>query len=170
MGITTASFIAACGTPNNFTKNSYSVTPNPLEAKGDMVDVKIDATVPGKSMNAKAAVKFQPFLKTPDGKITPLKEMTIKGEKSKASADATVNSKTGGSLSYTDKIPYTEDLRRVTLYSKFTFEGKDVPGLDKALAEGTISTAYLLKNTDMVIWNEDDYKSVVSNKSVPIYC
>ena len=50
------SLIAACSVKNNFTKNNYTVTPNPLELKGDSVEIIINANVPAKSINPKTII------------------------------------------------------------------------------------------------------------------
>jgi hypothetical protein len=168
-GLSALSLIAACSSPTNFTKNSYSVTPNPLEAKGDMVSVSITATVPPKSINSKVVVKFSPYLKTSTGAEIPLKEMTVKGMKAKANADATVDTKLGGTVSYTDNFAYKADMKHASLMPRFTVNGVAVPFEAKPLAEGTIATAYLIKTDYNVIVNSDDYKAVENNKSVSIY-
>ncbi len=168
-GISALSLIVACSSPTNFTKNSYTVTPNPLEAKGDMVMVNISGTVPPKSINAKAVVKFSPYLKTSTGAEIPLKEITIKGKKAKANADVTLDTKLGGSISYSDNIAYKADMKHATLMPRFMLNGVAVPFDAKPLADGTIATAYLLKNEDEVSMVADDYKAIENNKSVSIY-
>lgn len=168
-GILIMGLMASCGVKTNFTKNSYKVTPNPLEAKGDMVEINISGTVAPKSINAKTLVTFSPYLKTADGKIINLKSTTIRGMKSKASADQTVDTKMGGTVSYSDKIAYTPEMRRASLMPKFTVNGVDVPFNAVSMAEGVVSTAYLLNGGDKAISNTDDYKAIENNKSVNIY-
>ncbi len=99
ISLTTSILVAACSGPN-LTKNSYSVNPDPLEMRGDSVQVVITGTVPPKTMKSKAVVTFQPYMKTKDGKEISLKSVTIKGEKAEGSADYTVNAKNGGTITY----------------------------------------------------------------------
>lgn len=134
-----------------------------------MVSVSITATVPPKSINSKVVVKFSPYLKTSTGAEIPLKEMTVKGMKAKANADATVDTKLGGTVSYTDNFAYKADMKHASLMPRFTVNGVAVPFEAKPLAEGTIATAYLIKTDYNVIVNSDDYKAVENNKSVSIY-
>ncbi len=171
LGASSLMLIASCGVKNNFTKNNYSVTPSPLEVRGDSVVVFIDANIPPKSINSKVLITFKPYLKTADGSIIELKESTVRGEKSKAKADETVVSKTGGKVSYKHKWLYQPNMKRATLYPKFIVNGKnvEVPILNKPLAEGMITTALLLKGGDMGIWATDDYKVEPITKSVNIY-
>ncbi len=169
LAATCVSLIAACSVKNNFTKNNYNVTPNPLELKGDSVEFTINATVPAKSINPKAIVTFSPYIKCDDGTIITLKEKTIKGTKAKGAADETVDTKVGGKVSYSEKIPYNPSLKRAQLMPKFTALGKEIPVSIGALAEGTITTPLLLNNNDLTVFASDDYKVELVNKSINIY-
>ncbi len=163
------SLIAACSVKNNFTKNNYTVSPNPLELKGDSVEITIKANVPAKSINPKTIVTFSPYLKCEDGTVINLKETTIKGTKAKGNADETVDTKMGGKVSYSTKIAYTPSMKRTQLMPKFTALGKEVPITVGVLAEGTIVTPLLLNNNDQTIFTSDDYKVELVNKSINIY-
>ena len=163
------SLLTACSVKNNFTKNNYTVSPNPLELKGDSVEITIKANVPAKSINPKTIVTFSPYLKCEDGTIINLKEITIKGTKAKGNADETVDTKIGGKVSYSTKIAYTPNMKRAQLMPKFTALGKEVPITVGALAEGTIVTPLLLNNSDHTIFTSDDYKVELVNKSINIY-
>lgn len=168
-------FLAACSVKTNMSNNNYSVTPNPLEVKGDSISITISANVPAKSINPKANVQFQPYLKTANGEVS-LKPITIGGEAVTEKVDVKINSKQGGKITYTDKIPYTKDLKRTTLYPKFAVKIKDdyknidLTGGPKALAEGTNTTALLVSNTSGgMSYDVTDYTIVTTNRSVPIY-
>jgi hypothetical protein len=169
MTIAGSLFLGACNGPTNFTKNNYSVTPDPLEMKGDSVLVTINGNVPPKSIGKKSVVTFQPYLKTADGGEIKLKEITVKGPKAKANADQTIDSKLGGKITYTDKIPYTANMRSVKLLPRFTYEGKLVPVAGDIMVQGTIATAGLVTFKDEVYMIGDNYKPELSNKSVAIY-
>jgi tetratricopeptide (TPR) repeat protein len=161
--------LGACSVPNNFSKNNYSVTPDPLEMRGDSVLVNITGKVPAKSINPKAVIDFQPYYKTSGGKEIQLKKVTVKGTKSKANADITIDTKVGGTISYTDKIPYTPEMKRGKLMPRFTFQGKEVPVGAEHMVEGTITTAAMLNWDDQVIITADDYKAQTSTRSVSVY-
>ncbi len=169
LAVSCLSIFAACSVPNNFSKNNYTVTPNPLELKGDSVEININATVPANSINPKAVVTFSPFIKCEDGSVINLKETTVKGTKAKGNADQTVDTKTGGSVSYATKIAYTPSMKRAQLMPKFTAAGVVVPVTVGALAEGTITTPLLVNNNDIAIFTSDDYKVETVNKTVNIY-
>lgn len=168
LSLATTVFLAGCSGPN-FTKNNYSVTPNPLEMRGDSVSIVINGKVPAKALPSGALVTFQPYLKTKDGKEINLKSMTIRGEKAKGSADVTVNSKAGGTVTYTEKIPYTADLKNVKLLPRFSYKGKAIKVPDSVMVIGTITTAGMLKYANEYQYGSDNYKPEITNKSVNIY-
>lgn len=169
-----AAVMSSCGVKTNMTNNNYTVTPNPLEVKGDSISIAISGNIPAKSINPKANIKFQPYLSTPKGEIA-LKEVTIGGEKA-VGTDITVNSKTGGKINYTEKIAYTPDMKRATLYPNFSVKTKEtyteVPNAkgSKVLAEGTITTALLAEGgASAMVYDVDNYTSAMENKMVNIY-
>lgn len=170
----TAAIVSGCGVKTNMMNNNYTVTPNPLELKGDSIAITISTNVPAKSINPKANIQFQPYLSTAKGDV-PLKTMTIGGEKA-TGTDITINSKTGGKITYTDKIAYTPDLERATLYPNFSVKVKDqyqeIPTAkgSKILAEGTMTTANLAKSgAGSMVFDADNYTSSPENKMVNIY-
>jgi Flp pilus assembly protein TadD/outer membrane protein OmpA-like peptidoglycan-associated protein len=169
-----AAVVSGCGVKTNMTNNNYTVTPNPLEVKGDSISISISGNIPAKSINPKANLKFQPYLSTPKGEIA-LKEMTIGGEKA-TGTDITINSKTGGKVNYTDKIAYTPDMKRATLYPNFSVKVKEsyneVPNAkgSKVLAEGTITTSLLAEaGAGAMVYDVDNYVSAAESKMVNIY-
>lgn len=168
IGLAASVFLAACSGPN-FTKSRYSVTPNPLEMRGDSVSVAISGSVAPKTFPAGALVTFQPYLKTKEGKEISLKSYTVKGEKAKGTADFTINSKLGGTVSYSDKIPYTADLKNVKMYPRYTYKNKVVKIPDSVMVIGTQTTASMLMYTNEYKVGTDVYQPEISNKSVSIY-
>ena len=173
-----AAITSGCGVKTNMGTNNYTVNPNPLEVKGDSILITMTATVPAKSFNPKANVQFQPYLKTAKGDVQ-LKAVTLGGEKVVEAVDFKINSKTGGKITFTEKIPYTSDLKRATLYPTFAVKVKGnyqtLPAIkgvtyaDKVLAEGTITTALLVKSTETTSFDNTAYTAKESSKSVNIY-
>lgn len=176
--IASAVIITGCSVKTNMGNNNYTVTPNPLEVKGDTITITMSANIPAKAFNPKANVQFQPYLKTPKGDVQ-LKAVTLGGEKVTETVDYKIDSKTGGKFTYTERIPYNSDLKRVTLYPSFaikikgnyqTLEAvKGVTFADKVLAEGTITTPLLVKSTEQALFDETPYTAATATKSVNIY-
>ncbi len=172
--VLTIALITGCSVPTNMVNNNYTVTPNPLEVKGDSIAITINANVPAKSINPKADIRFEPYLSTPKGEIA-LKKISIGGEKS-VGTDIKLDSKTGGKISYTEKIAYTEDMKRATLYPNFTVKTgndyKEIPNVKgtKVLAEGTITTALLAEGgASAMVFDATPYSSAAEGKMVNIY-
>ena len=80
-----------CSVKTNMGNNNYTVTPNPLEVKGDSILITMSANVPAKSFNPKANVQFQPYLKTAKGDVQ-LKAITLGGEKVTEEVDIKIES------------------------------------------------------------------------------
>lgn len=173
--IAVAFLVSACGIKTDMLKNNYTVTPNPLEVKGDSVSITIVANIPAKSINPKANIQFNPYLKTANGEI-PLHSMTVGGEAVQTRVDAKVNSKTGGKVTYTEKIKYTEDMRRSTLYPDFSLFVKGsyqaVPNAkgSSVLAEGVNTTALMVnKAGGSMAYDVTNYASSTQSKMINIY-
>jgi len=173
-----AAATTGCSVKTNMGNNNYTVAPNPLEVKGDSVTITISANIPAKSFNPKANVQFQPFLRTSKGDIQ-LKAVTLGGEKVTDAVDFKIDSKTGGRVTYTEKVAYNPDMKRSTLYPSFAvkingnyqaLEGvKGAPSTDKVLAEGTITTALLVKASESPILNTTPYTASTATKSINVY-
>ena len=173
-----AAITTGCSVKTNMGNNNYTVTPNPLEVKGDSILIIMSANIPAKSFNPKANVQFQPYLKTAKGDVQ-LKAVTLGGEKVLESVDFKIDSKTGGKITYTEKIPYNSDLKRATLYPSFAVKVngnyqaieavKGSTFADKILAEGTITTPLLVKSSETPVLDGTAYTAAFSTKSVDIY-
>jgi tetratricopeptide (TPR) repeat protein/outer membrane protein OmpA-like peptidoglycan-associated protein len=176
--IASAAITTGCSVKTNMGNNNYTVTPNPLEVKGDSILITMSANIPAKSFNPKANVQFQPYLKTAKGDLQ-LKAVTLGGEKVTESVDFKIDSKTGGKITYTEKIPYNSDLKRATLYPSFAVKVngnyqtlpavKGTTFADKVLAEGTITTPLLVKSSETPVFDGTAYTAAFSTKAVDIY-
>ena len=122
----------------------YTVTPNPLEMHAGKVAVDIKGTIPPKYFDKKALLVVTPALKYANGE-TLFKTKTLQGEKYEDNNEV-ISWKEGGSFSYTDTIPYIDDMRIADL----EFRGKASKGDEEAdlitikLADGIIVTPLLV--------------------------
>jgi len=99
---------------NNFDKVELLAIPNPLEEKGDSVNVVIKGTFPPKYFNENAVMCFTPVLKY-DGGETAFETLYFKGED--VEGDGTLISyKNGGSFEYTARVPYDDAMAVSELY------------------------------------------------------
>ena len=80
----------------------YNVTPDPLEMKGDSVDVSVSVVYPAKYFNKNAVMVLTPVLKSESATVA-YPEVTLQGEK--VQGNGGVISAAGGSYTYTGKVP-----------------------------------------------------------------
>lgn len=144
-----------CAGPKKMLKNAasvrYQVSPNPVEMKGDSVEVTIRGTYPAKFFAKKAEVHIAPEL-TWDGGSLPLGTKELRGEAVQSNATM-VPFATGGSFAYTTKVPYNEAMLQseVVLKSKASVKGKGVDMPAVKIGDGVMATASLLQNDAMPI-------------------
>lgn len=151
-------------------KNTYTVTPNPLELVGDSVRVKIDGKVPEKTFHPKAVVSFTPTIKTASGE-KQLKTITLVGTKVKDAKGTVVDWKKGGKISYTDMVLYTPDMKVATLEGKLDAKiGSKSKTFSAKLADATIVTPLLTQMDEKPIMAKDQMPKVMSfNNSSDIH-
>lgn len=139
----------------------YKVTPDPLELKGDSVQVKIDVTLPEKSLNKKAYVEVVPSIAG-----HALKTIKIVGEK--ATANGTVIPyKAGGKIVYKDVIAYSPDMEisALDVTGNVYKKGKLKKQLDTAkIAAATIVTQQLVNKDFKVIYAKDNFQRVTQEQ------
>ncbi len=159
----------------NFGLVTLQTTPDPLEEKGDMVDVTITGTFPPKYFDKNAVMCFNPVLVTADGQEYPFKTMNFKGEN--VMADGTlITWGEGGTFTYTDQIPYDVAMNVSDLVvapvvylndgepyescGDALLEGKKAMQVDPArkLADGVIHTSKLMRHTEAVNFAPDGYE------------
>ncbi|RLD87121.1 MAG: hypothetical protein DRJ02_07135 [Bacteroidetes bacterium] len=159
----------------NFDLVTLETTPDPLEEKGNMVDVTITGTFPPKYFDKNAVMCFNPILKTADGQEFPLKTMNFKGEN--VTGDGTlITWDDGGTFTYTDQVPYDVAMNVsdlvvapvVYLNDGETYEscadaleqGKKAMQVDpdRKLADGVIHTSQFLRHTEVADFAPDGYE------------
>ncbi|MFQ3579671.1 MAG: hypothetical protein SNJ71_05995 [Bacteroidales bacterium] len=156
------SILVSCGGLNTMLKKTpevrYTVTPNPLEVHGDSVSITIQGSYPPKFFNKKATMDVTPVMVW-DGGEKAFKVQKLQGEGVEANAKP-ISFETGGSFSYTDKIPYDEKMAKcdVVIKSFATLKGKNVPFQDFKVAKGTIATSRLLQNDAVTIMAVDQFR------------
>jgi tetratricopeptide (TPR) repeat protein len=132
----------------------YSVTPNPAEMHGDSVAVTITVNYPAKYFGKKVVLNVTPQLG--DHKF---KTVTLLGEKAEGTGTR-ISKKTGGSYTYTDKQPYTQDMLdadlKVNATGNVKSKTKEMPS--RVVGHGTIITPYLIKNDDKPIIGKDKFE------------
>ncbi|MCB2206758.1 MAG: hypothetical protein KQH67_00565 [Bacteroidetes bacterium] len=159
----------------NFDLVTLQTSPDPLEEKGDMVDVTITGTFPPKYFDKNAVMCFNPVLKTSDGQEFPLKTMNFKGEN--VMGDGTlITWGEGGTFTYTDQIPYDpamdvsdlvvapvvylNDGEAYESCADALLEGKKAMQVqpDRKLADGVIHTSKYMRHTEIADFAPHGYE------------
>ncbi len=161
--------VAGCGGLGKMDKYASTIThtvdPDPLIVKGDTVHVNINGNFPGKYFYKKAQVELTPTITYATGE-TPLKMAGYQGEKA-AGNYTVVPYETGKSFTYSDEVAYTPAMERSQLMLKVTGkQGKKEKPFDAVkLADGVITTPYLMLNDDHVIMAKDSFVRVMDHSA-----
>jgi hypothetical protein len=154
--------MAACQSPKKVSKSIQKMTfrsePDVLEVNGDSILVNVKGKFPPHAFPKNALVKFQPILHYGDSLEMPLNVMYLKGEKVKGQEGKVIHYSKGGSFTYTDKIPYKDEMKHtkldldynIKLISKYSDLNQCLAGTSDTSFYGTITTSLTVKPTDDV--------------------
>lgn len=147
-----SAFVTSCDLLKDL---NYKVTPSPLEMHADSVRVKVEVMFPEKGIKKKASAEITPMLGT-----TALKTVIVQGEK--VSGNGTViQYKPGGKMVYTDVVAYKPEFENAELMvtGKVFKGGKEKKDKFTAtkIADGTITTPYLVSKNFKVIYAKDAF-------------
>jgi Flp pilus assembly protein TadD len=167
--VLTGMVLAACGGLGKMAKYAenikYNVDPNPLIVRGDSVELSINGNFPGKYFSRKAMVELTPKLEYAGG-VTPYKMVAFQGDKAAGNATV-VPYATGKNFVYNDKVAYTASMQNSELMLHILGkEGKKERAFDPVkLADGVITTPYLVISDDKPILSAHGYTRVTNHKA-----
>ncbi len=165
----TALVVAGCGGLGKMEKYASTIThtvdPDPLIVKGDTVHVNINGNFPGKYFYKKAQVELTPAITYATGE-TPLKMAGFQGEGAVGNYTV-VPYESGKAFSYSDKVAYTPAMEQSQLMLKILGKQgkKEKPFEAVKLADGVITTPYLVQSDDRVIMAPDKFVRVTSHSA-----
>lgn len=142
----------------------YTVDPNPLIVQGDSVALSINGSFPGKYFYRKAQVELTPTLTYPGGE-TPYKMVGFQGDKAVGNYTV-IPYEAGKSFSYNGKVAYTQAMGNqselvVKILGK---QGSKEMSFDPVkIADGVITTPYLMLSDDKVLLGKDAFQRVTSH-------
>lgn len=161
--------ISSCASLNKMKKMekniAYKVTPEILEARGNQVDLKIDATIPAKYFNKKVTLVATPVLKFQNGGEKAYESKTFQGEKVQGNNEVVPYAE-GKTVSYSGTVPFEEGMRISGLYVKF--EGskgaKTVNYESDKIADGVLATATLVDNNPAIAIGADLFERITKEE------
>jgi len=143
-----ASVLIGCGGLNTMLKNAptvtYSVSPTMLEMHGDSVEITVTGQYPAKFFNKKAVMEATPVLKWEGGEKV-FRTEKLQGELVEDNGKI-IAFETGGSFTYTDKIPYADEMAKseLVIRVKAMIKDKSVDFPEQKLGDGVIATPKLV--------------------------
>ena len=155
------------GKMNKYVENiKYTVDPNPLIVQGDSVAVNINGNFPGKYFYKKAQVELTPTLVYTGGE-TPYKTAYFQGEGAVGN-NTVIPYETGKAFNYTHKVAYTPSMAQselmVKILGKQGKEGKkQLEFTPYKLADGVITTPYLVVSDDKVLLAKDAFVRITDH-------
>ncbi len=144
LSLMVAVLFSSCKNLSDLDPSLFTSTPNPLEAKGGMVEATVTGTFPVKYFKKNAVVTVTPVMKLSNGQIVKSAPSVFQGEKVVGN-DKVISYKAGGSYSLKASFKYVPEMAVSELYLEF-----DVAARKKAykltpvkVADGVIATAEL---------------------------
>jgi tetratricopeptide (TPR) repeat protein len=131
----------------------YTVQQDPVQMHGDSVKVSVTVKFPEKGLKKKASAELTPKLGDKS-----FKTITVQGEKATGNGQ-TIAYKAGGTVNYTDVIPYSPDLEHADLVvtGKVKKGKKEIDLEPVKIADGTIVTPLWVQNDDKALIGKDAF-------------
>lgn len=167
VGLVALSGCGGIGKMNKYVETiKYTVDPNPLIVQGDSVSVNVSGNFPGKYFYKKAQVELTPTLVYTGGE-TPYKTAYFQGEKAVGN-NTVIPYESGKSFNYTHKVAYTPSMAQselmVKILGKQGKDGKKQLAFDPVkLADGVITTPYLMLSDDKVLLGKDAFVRITDH-------
>lgn len=170
--IITGIALAACGGLGKMAKYAetveYNLDPNPLIVRGDSVELNINGKFPGKYFSKKAMVELTPTL-VYEGGSTPYKMEAFQGEEAVGNATV-IPYEAGKNFTYSDRIAYRPEMEDSELMLNILGkQGNKEQAFDPyKLADGVITTPYLMMSDDMPIIAKDQFRRITSHEAYAV--
>ena len=150
----------------------FTVTPNPLKAKGGEVEYTVTGTFPAKFFPKNVVCTAIPELRWDGGSVKG-QPITLQGEKVQGN-NKVVNYKEGGTFTYNGNFKYQPEMASSELYVTFqaTKKGKPFELAPVHIADGVLATAELYSETSKkanAATSKDAYQRIIDqNKDATI--
>lgn len=165
--IVAALVITGCGGLGKMSKYveniKYTLEPNPLIVQGDSVAININGNFPAKYFHKKAQVDLTPTL-TYAGGETPFKVAQFQGENAVGNYTV-IPYETGKAFNYSHKVAYTPAMAESALELRILGKqgNKEKEFEPFKLADGVITTPYLMMSDDKVLMAKDAFQRITDH-------
>lgn len=165
-------FITACGGLGKMAKYAdtitYDLEPNPLIVSGDSVEININGKFPGKYFNKKAMVEFTPKLEF-EGGSAEYRTETFQGVDAPGNATV-IPYESGKTFTYVDKIAYDPEMKDsdLMLHMKGILGNKSQDFEPYKLADGVITTPFMVMSDDKPVPGKDQFQQVTSHTAYAV--
>lgn len=151
----------------DWSKVTYTTTPNPLEMHGDTIVVTVKGSIPAKTQAPKEMITLTPIIKWEGGEAS-LKPIIFQGEKVKEGKGIVVAKKKETNFNYTDRIAYQPEMRVSEFTGKATTTKKDKVKKEYQLpkiADATIVTPLLVQSDEKPVMGKENMPRIIPMSS-----
>ena len=154
--------ISGCKT-TDWSKVTYTSTPNPLEMHGDTIVITVKGSIPAKTQATKEVITLTPMLKWNGGELA-LKPLVFQGEKIKEGKGIIVAKKKETNFNYSEKVAYKPEMRVCEFTAKAVTTKKDKVKKEymvPKLADATIVTPLLAVGDERAVMGKENMPRIV---------
>jgi Flp pilus assembly protein TadD len=154
--------LSGCKT-TDWSKVTYTTTPNPLEMHGDTITITVKGSIPAKTQAPKEIITLTPMMKWNGGEVT-LKPLVFQGEKVKEGKGIVVAKKTETNFNYSERVAYRPEMRVSEFTAKAVTTKKDKVKKEyqlPKLADATIVTPLLVMSDEKPVMGKENMPRIV---------
>jgi Tfp pilus assembly protein PilF len=158
--------LSGCKT-TDWSKVTYTTTPNPLEMHGDSIKITVKGSIPAKTQAPKEVITLTPMMKWNGGEVA-LKPLLFQGEKVKEGKGIVVAKKKETTFSYSETVAYRPEMRVSEFTAKAVTTKKDKVKKEyqlPKLADATVVTPLLAMSDEKPIMAKENMPRVTPMSS-----
>jgi Flp pilus assembly protein TadD len=154
--------LSGCKT-TDWSKVTYTTTPNPLEMHGDTITITVKGSIPAKTQAPKEVITLTPMMKWNGGEVA-LKPLVFQGEKIKEGKGIVVAKKKETNFNYSERVAYRPEMRVSEFTAKAVTTKKDKVKKEyqlPKLADATIVTPLLVMSDEKPVMAKENMPRVI---------
>ncbi len=154
--------LSGCKT-TDWSKVTYTTTPNPLEMHGDTIVITVKGSIPAKTQAPKEVITLTPMMKWNGGELA-LKPLVFQGEKIKEGKGIVVAKKKETNFNYSERVAYKPEMRVSEFTAKAVTTKKDKVKKEyqlPKLADATVVTPLLVMSDEKPVMGKENMPRIV---------